>query len=393
MSILFLVLAAAALWLTINAVRPLPRRGTNPLWFPALVVGELAPFHAVAQVAAIAVFVHRGAAGGAAGRTALVLMAASIAGLGVSHARSLRTRRVVEQAAADLVGSGVRLRTFRPGRLVRPLPGVPPGVEVERWSYGPDPAHVLERYRRRDLRPGAPVLVQIHGGGWTGGSRARQARPLKHRMAEEGWVVFDVGYRLSPAATFPDHLEDVKRAIAWIRATAGSHGIDASFVAVTGGSAGGQLAALAGLVDSVDLQPGFEEADTSVQVCVPFYGVHDLLNGDRPLWPYLASHVLKAGPRAEPGLWELASPVRVAGPRRPPFLVLHGALDSLVHPDASRRLVERLRSTSSQPVAHAELPGATHGFDAISSVRSLRTVDAVVVVLDALYERHRVASG
>jgi len=128
-----------------------------------------------------------------------------------------------------------------------------------------------------------------------------------------------------------------------------------------------------------------------VQACIPFYGVHDLLDGSgtRPLWPYLATHVLKADPAEAPELWALASPARLSVGAHPPFLVFHGALDSLVRPRHSRQLVDRLRRAGIAPIGYAELPGATHGFDALRSVRTIRAVDAVEAVLQALHARHR----
>jgi acetyl esterase/lipase len=188
---------------------------------------------------------------------------------------------------------------------------------------------------------------------------------------------------------------DVKRAIAWARANATRVGGDPSFVAVTGGSAGGQLAALAALTSDRALQPEFEDADTSLQACVPLYGVHDLLDrsGRRPKWPYLARYVIKADPVEHPAAWEAASPIRQAGPDRPPFLLLHGGSDSLVGPGESRRLAAALRATGRAPVGHAELPGATHGFDSMHSVRSERVVDGIQAVLEELWARHRERTG
>ena len=121
-----------------------------------------------------------------------------------------------------------------------------------------------------------PALVQIHGGGWVIGDKREQGIPLLTHMAAQGWVGFNVNYRLSPAATFPDHLVDCKRAIAWIREHADDYGIDPDFICVTGGSAGGHLTALVGTtVGDPRFQPGFEDADTSVAAAVPFYGIYD----------------------------------------------------------------------------------------------------------------------
>ncbi|MFH1330413.1 MAG: alpha/beta hydrolase [Actinomycetota bacterium] len=392
MCFVFLALALAGLVLTGNALRPLPRRGGGgPPWVPVLFTTELAPFHAALHLGLAGGFASAGWAGGWAGATALGASGLSVAGLVIIQARAGRTRRVVEQAAAEALGTPVRLPRLRFARLLWPYPGVPRSVEVAAdLVYGPHPAHLADRYRRRGHYGPAPVLVQVHGGGWTGGRRGRQGRPLVHRMAREGWVVFDLEYRLSPRATFPDQLADLKRAIAWIRAGAAEHGADPSFVAVAGGSAGGHLAALAALTGGEPAyQPGFETADATVQVCLPVYGVHDLLAADgRPKWPYLATHVLKVTPEADPEAWRRGSPVRCARAERPPFLVVHGGADSLVPPADSRRLVAALRAAGGPAVGHAELPGATHGFDFIHSVRGERFVDAAALVLAALWARH-----
>jgi acetyl esterase/lipase len=398
MSFVFLTLALTGLALTINAWRPLSARERGgPRWVPALFTGELAPFHAALHGGLAAGFAAAGWAGGWAGWAALGATALSLGGLAVIQVRAAAAKKVMERGASEVLGSAVRLPRLRLCRLLRPYPGPPRDVEVARnLSYGPGPAQVADRYRRRGLQGPAPVLVQLHGGGWTRGKRGWQGRPLMHRLARAGWVVFDVEYGLSPRATFPDQLVDVKRAIAWVRDIAEEHGVDPSFVAVTGGSAGGHLAALAALTGGDPAyQPGFEEADTSVQACLPVYGVHDLLgpDGRRPKWPYLASHVLKVTPEQDPDAWQRASPVRGAHPDRPPFLVAHGGADSLVHPDESRRLAAALRAAGGPPVGHAELPGATHGFDSLHSVRGERFVDGGQAVLEGLWARHRAGAA
>ena len=382
MSILFLVLTALGLALTVNALAPLPRRGPWPPWVPALFVGELALFHGAVHLFVAVAFVALGAGGGWAGRAALVITVVAVAGTLALQANALAVKRVLERAAADLLGEPVQLPRLSLGRVLLPTVRVPGGLEVAAdLRYGPDPAQLVDRYRRRDGADPAPAVIQVHGGGWTGGCRGRQARPLLHHLAVQGWVVFEMTYRLSPKATFPDQLDDVRRALDWVRSTADDHGVDPSFLALTGGSAGGQMAALAAL------DPG----GPPVQACIPLYGVHDLLDEDGgPLWPYLASHVLKVRPEDDPGAWKAASPVRSAHADRPPFLVVHGARDALVRPDHSRRLVKALRAAGGPGVGLAEIPGATHGFDSIPSVRSIRLADAVLEVLERLREQQSV---
>src|SRR5690606_28814162 len=141
--------------------------------------------------------------------------------------------------------------------------------------------HHLDLYRPQRRDHPLPVLLQIHGGGWMTGDKRHQAGPLMNLLAANGWACVAANYRLSPAATFPDHIIDVKRAIAWIRVHGPEYGLAPGFIAVTGGSAGGHLAALAALTaNDPEFQPGFEEIDTSVAACVPLYGVYDFLDRD-----------------------------------------------------------------------------------------------------------------
>ena len=121
--------------------------------------------------------------------------------------------------------------------------------------------------------------------------------PLLHRLASNGWVCVSASYPLVPAATFPDQLVALKQAVNWMRTAGAAYGIDPAFIAVTGGSAGGHLASLVALTGNrVEYQPGFENADTSVQAAVPVYGIYDFLNRNRTRddWPIIPRGVMKA---------------------------------------------------------------------------------------------------
>ena len=159
------------------------------------------------------------------------------------------------------------------------------------------------------------MLLQIHGGAWMIGNKDQQGLPLMYHLAARGWVCVSANYRLSPRATFPDHLVDLKRALAWIRENADEYGMDPDFVVVTGGSAGGHLASLVALTpNDPEYQPGFEAADTTVQACVPFYGVYDFTDR-RGIWkrsllrPMLEHRILKKRFRDDPEAFEKASPM------------------------------------------------------------------------------------
>jgi acetyl esterase/lipase len=240
-----------------------------------------------------------------------------------------------------------------------------------------------------------PALLQLHGGVWVAGDKREQGQPLVKAMAKLGWVCVNANYRLSPAATWPDHLVDVKRAIAWIREHADELGVDPSFVAVTGGSAGGHLASMAALTQNDPrYQPGFEDADTSVQACVPFYGVYDLTNRDGTMPRQLLDRILqpliiKAFLADEPERFAAASPLDQVRADAPPFLVVHGDHDTLAPVADARRFVHDLAEVSTSPVLYLELHGAQHSFDVLSSPRTRRVVRAVHRFLATMWVRHR----
>jgi acetyl esterase/lipase len=195
---------------------------------------------------------------------------------------------------------------------------------------------------------------------------------LIHRLVEDGWVVLDVRYPLSPAATFPDHLIGVKKAIAWAKTTGAALGIDAGRIVIAGGSAGAHLAALAALTPNrKSLQPGFESVNVGVVGCVPFYGIFDLLNRNntRYNWPFVAKYVMKATKEESPDLYELGSPLDLVNPDAPPFHVFHGEFDSVVLPAESWFLVAALKSEGNR-VTYTEVKAAQHGFDGINGLRA-----------------------
>ncbi len=304
--------------------------------------------------------------------------------------QSLRSAKAVREQLAEIEppDDERRSRFPRSHLIVPPLMLWPAGVRHRR---GIEYARVDGRPLRLDVyEPGEPLaeeprpaIVQVHGGGWIAGSRSEQGIPLLNHLARHGWVGFNIDYRLSPGATFPDHLVDVKRAIAWVREHAAEYGADPDLVCLTGGSAGGHLCALAALTDDdPSFQPGFEDADTSVAAAVPFYGLYDLTNAEGVYYPELLEwvlerHVFKARFEDDPQRFRDASPTHRVHPGAPPFLVLHGEHDTLVPVADARRFVAELRAVSDNPVHYAELAGAEHAFDIGPSVRTARVVEAI----------------
>jgi acetyl esterase/lipase len=409
----WLFLASSVLWLALaaNVLRPLRAPGGVAIvsFFAGWLVGELALHAIVVQVLVAGAFVAAGALEGWSGGIALALAAVSCALLVQSQRQAAHARHVVETAFRESLGDGESLPDLRalPTAMIRrhialPFPVRHPEVLSTRHREFHAVGGVtlrLDIHRARSGRDGrAPTLVYVHGGAWMIGHRERQGLPLLLHMAAQGWVCVSVDYRLSPRATFPDHLVDVKRALAWVRAHAGELGADPGFVAIAGNSAGAHLAALAALTaNEPAYQPGFEGADTSIAACVGFYGVYDFLDRDGH-WPHrgmedlLERHVMKASRAEARDAYEAASPVMRVHAGAPPFLLVHGTNDTLAPVGQSRQLFEALRATSRAPALYVELPGAQHAFEIFPSVRTAHVVDGVARFLELARARQAAAA-
>lgn len=361
----------------VNGWRPVSRRGGRrsiPIFVDGL-LGSEAPLAMAALHVAVTGRLVRGTRGSA--RRMLVVV--GLAGL----AASVQNYRRARASRTDLLAT-VRNELGTPTHTA--IDGVTPRVNRAPWPllhrsytsastrgirYGEHGRYnTLDVWRRSDVPGLTPVLVQIHGGGWSIGDNRTQGVPLMSHMAEAGWTCVAPRYRLSPRATWPDHLDDVMQALDWVRQNIASYGGDPSFIALTGGSAGAHLAALAGLT-----------SESPVRAVVPFYGIYDWVDIDRINNPavrhLLENHVVKRSlPDAE-AVFRKASPIEHVHPDAPPFFVLHGANDSLLHVEPARRFVERLRSVSTQPVIYTEIPIAQHSFDLFRTPRSRGACEAV----------------
>ena len=338
----------------------------------------------------------------------LALAAGTAAGLGVIIKQSQDARGVIEDALCETLGkeyadaldhkpTDTDLAT--PWReLLWPFRMRADDVErTKDISYGPaGTRNLLDVYRHRDHPQGAPVLLQVHGGGWVIGDKDTQGIPLMQHMASRGWVCVAMNYRLSPRSRVPVHLVDVKRALAWVRDHAAELGADSSFVAVTGGSAGGHLASMMALTQNEpEYHPGFAHVDTSVQAAVPFYGVYDFAaqSGTRSARQrrdgFLNRYVMPTDARVAIEDYIKASPLQLVDERTPPFFVIHGTHDTLVPVAEAREFVHRLHDISKQPVVYAELPGTQHAFDIFPSIRSAHVVRGVQRFLGWCLAEHR----
>jgi acetyl esterase/lipase len=407
---LYLALSLVGAALVLNAFRP-PRNEylLVPSFFAGWYTGEMPVFHIVWQAVATGAFALAGAFAWWPGWVGLGVAVSSWTGLGVLAAIGHRAGRVFAGIDADssfapaddvAVPMAGRDTMWRFPRLAYPLPRPARSVRaVRNIDYAGDGlrGHRLDVIRRRVDPPTAgPVLLYIHGGAWVIGDKREQGLPLLHELARRGWVTVTINYRLSPRATWPDHLVDCKRALAWVREHIAEYGGDPGFVAVSGGSAGGHLSAMVALTPGDPaFQPGFEDVATEVDACVPFYGVYDMTSGrgtshyDQGLMNLLERRVFKRRFDDDPTVFEDASPLRRVNGDAPPFFVVHGTHDTLVPVAEARRFVAALRAVSGAPVLYAELPYTQHAFDVLPSVRSAHAVAAVVRFVEGVRHQSR----
>jgi acetyl esterase/lipase len=359
-------------------------------FIPGWIVGE-APLH-LAAAAAVAT-VGCGLAGGWASWPGLAgagLVVAAYPGLAAQFGSGLRSRRHFEEALAEMgqIAPAWKWGHRDSWRVLVALPVRPRGVErLRNVSYAGDERHVhrLDVYRRAGAKGlnGAPVVLYFHGGNWVLGDKREQAIPMLQQLAERGYVCVTANYSLSPKAKWPSHVLDCKLALIWVKRHIAEYGGDPELVFISGGSAGGHLAALVALTaNDPAWQPGHEDEDTSMAGCIPLYGVYDFVDPEK-LGNANLNSLLEVGvferSGAEIEALRAASPISRVTESAPPFFLVHGRNDVMVPVPSARAFVEVLRARSNQPVGYAELPLAQHGFDTFWSPRTVHLIHAVEV--------------
>ena len=367
----------------------LPLRGPVGSGFsfvPSWVVGE-APLHLVAAVAGATIGCGvEGGFGSWPGWVGLVLSAAACVGLVTQFVSGLKSRRYFESALSEASERAQRWHWSAQDsrRVLAAVPIRPRGVErLRNIVYAGDAghAHRLDLYRRAGIEGpvAAPVFLYFHGGAWVMGDKREQGIPVLEHLAEQGFVCVTANYALSPKAKWPRHVLDCKLALAWVKRHVAEYGGDPSLVFVSGGSAGGHLAALVALTANDPVwQPGFEDEDTTVAACIPLYGVYDFVDPEKIGNPNLTSileHRVFGQGAAE--AFAAASPISRVTESAPPFMVVHGRNDVLVPVQSARAFVAALRARSTQPVGYAELPLTQHAFDNFWSARTVHLVHAL----------------
>lgn len=225
-----------------------------------------------------------------------------------------------------------------------------------------------------------PAIVYVTGGGFINANKDNGIQ-LRMHLAEAGYVVASIQYRVAPTAKFPQPLEDVKSAIRYLKAHADQYGIDADRVGIVGGSAGGYLTAMAGTTSGTTTFDKGNNLDksSSVKAAVDLFGPSDLTRiGDdysdevkdahksagatEALWvngsPVFGGK--DGGILADKKAADAASPIHYISKTSAPMLLMHGTADTVVSPSQTDLLFQALQQKGI-PSKRYLVDGAAHG--------------------------------
>lgn len=178
-----------------------------------------------------------------------------------------------------------------------------------------------------------PALIMVHGGGWRSGNKSMEV-PMAQQIAVKGYVTACIEYRLSPEALYPAAIYDIKAAIRFLRMNAKKFNIDPEKIAISGCSAGGQLAALVGMTSGIkkfDGVDGNSNVSAKVQAIIDIDGILDFTDpnesakDDNPEKRSAGAYWFGATFKEAPETWVEASPLIYAGKDTPPILFVNSA--------------------------------------------------------------------
>jgi acetyl esterase/lipase len=246
-------------------------------------------------------------------------------------------------------------------RVVRDLEYVAGGHERNRLDlYLPEKA----------TRP-LPVILWIHGGGWTRGDKTNGPA---FRFATLGYAVASMNYRFSQHAIFPAQINDAKAAVRWLRANAAKYGLDPDHIGAWGASAGGHLVALLGTTAGAkDLEgPGGNETQSSrVQAVVDWYGPTDFLTvGAKDT----RANLIGGDAQSHKEQAVKASPITYVSKDAAPFLIMHGDQDQTVPISQSEAFAAALKKAGAD-VTFIVIKGGKHGGVLFANAQTMKPIE------------------
>jgi len=217
----------------------------------------------------------------------------------------------------------------------------------------------------------APAVLLIHGGGWISLDKSTMRR-MGQFLASFGFVAFAADYRLLQGTQnrWPAQLDDVQRAVRWIRQNAAKYGVNPEQIGAFGHSAGAQLAALLGMEETRDnSDPALTHYSSRVQAVVDVSGPIDFTNEKDPDGIAFLTSLFGVDYSKHPEVWREASPVFHVSKDDAPFLIVHGTHDENVPISQPQELFEKLQ-TAGVPVSFVKVDDG-HTFQTPEAKRQL----------------------
>jgi acetyl esterase/lipase len=222
----------------------------------------------------------------------------------------------------------------------------------------------LDVYARRSATGLVPTVINFHGGGWVGGTKEGNTLHLLPYI-EMGFSIVNVEYRLARVALAPAAVEDCRLALRWVIKNAKTYNIDTERIVVTGGSAGGHLALITGMLDSTagfDASREWDQTNPPLKVAaiVNWFGitdVNDLLSGPNRQ-NYAVSWVGSGADRDV--IARRVSPLSYIRKDLPPVFTVHGTSDQLV-PYAHATRLHAALDKAGVPNRLVTIPNGKHG--------------------------------
>ncbi|MFL6595126.1 MAG: alpha/beta hydrolase fold domain-containing protein [Chthoniobacterales bacterium] len=328
---------------------------TSLMWIAAILITEWGYYAAIAALILAALTFRRGRLGAA---TAAFSLVAAILCITPAFRAAQMARELPDRCSAAFGASPTDATPFSFARLFRLVSR--PDIDVREHVYAREneTSLKLDLYQKRGVTQPQPIVIMVHPGSWKGGKKS-QLPGANFHIAQQGYAVAAINYRHAPTFQSPAPVEDVFRALDYLKSRANELHLDPSRIAFIGRSAGGQIA----------LSAGYSGREPNLRGVVALYAPSDVVLGyEEPSEPLVLDSrkvlrdYLGGSPQENPQGYAAASAINFVS-AAPPTLLIHGALDPIVRPNQSRLLAAKLREIN-RPNLLVDLPWATHGCDA-----------------------------
>ncbi|HEY3900092.1 MAG TPA: alpha/beta hydrolase [Chthoniobacter sp.] len=280
----------------------------------------------------------------------------------------MKTRLLLSVGLLFTIATALLAETATPPRKApAPPPAIPDSLKAElNITYGHPPEQELKMdvYRPKEGGDKLPACVLVHGGAWIEGDKERFT-PLAILLAQRGYVVANIEYRLGPVAKYPAAVQDCSLAVRFLRANAQRFGLDPNRIGAWGGSAGGHLVGMlaAAPTEVKFLTDDYKNTSAKVQATVVMAGLMEV-DSEKQIENYRKQKEQSSAFKwigklydEAPQLYHEASPTTYLSKETGPILFLTGSLDN---PERDTPAMNKLKSLG-VPTQQVIIDGGKHG--------------------------------